>query len=369
MLKENISLTQLFAIIVNVLLGSVIVVGMEKGAKQDEWIAISIATLIGVGLMYFYYSFNKLLPNKNLFEIMEYCLTRPVSILLSLSYSIYFFCFLCGITRDFAELMASAILPVTPIEVVVLTYTLVIAYIVYLGLEVLGRVTEIFTPFLLGFIILLSIFLTVSGQIELHNIQPVLGNGWKPVLKTIFPSMISFPFGELVVFTVILSSVGEIKKAMKVSMISVLIAGGFLVFGSIIIVFTLGVEVMQYANFPVLSASRRVAIGHFIERIDAIVVFIMVLGILVKSAVYFYVGLKGLEYVFRLPYRYFVVPISIIVAVFSVLISNNFPELLKVKAVFANDLNPPMQLVIPFVIMVILIWKTKRNRKQEKNQP
>jgi spore germination protein KB len=114
MLKENISLTQLFTIIVNFLLGSAIVVGIGKDAKQDAWIAISIATLIGIGLMYFYYSLNKLLPNKNLFEIMDYCFTRPVSIFFSLSYSSYFFYILCGIIRDFTELMASAILPVTP---------------------------------------------------------------------------------------------------------------------------------------------------------------------------------------------------------------------------------------------------------------
>ena len=126
------------------------------------------------------------------------------------------------------------------------------------------------------------------------------------MLKAVFPSLISSPFGELVVFTVILSSVTEFKKSKKVSLISVLVAGGFLVLGSLLMMITLGADAVQNANFPMLSASRRVSIGHFIERIDPIVVFMMMLGILVKSAVYFYGGLKGLEYVFRVPYRYFV---------------------------------------------------------------
>ena len=60
MLKENISLTQLFTIMVNFLLGSAIVLGVGKEAKQDAWIAIGIATLIGIGLMYFYYSLNQI---------------------------------------------------------------------------------------------------------------------------------------------------------------------------------------------------------------------------------------------------------------------------------------------------------------------
>ena len=361
MLKENISLTQLFTIMVNFLLGSAIVLGIGKEAKQDVWIAIGIATLIGIGLMYFYYSLNRLLPNKNLFEMMEYCFTRPIAIFMSFGYSTYFFFLSCRVLRDFAELIASAILPVTPIEVIVLTFMVVIAYIVYLGLEVLGRVTEIFTPYLLGLIILLAILLIVSGEIELHNVEPVLGDGLKPVVKTIFPSLISFPFGELVVFTVILSSVTEFKKCKKVSLISVLVAGGFLVLASLLMLFTLGADVMQNANFPLLSAAKRVSIGNFIERIDAIVVFIMMLGILVKSAVYLYGGLKGLEYVFRVPYRYFVFPISMIVAIFSILTSANFAKFLDWQVTLTHYLNPPIQLAIPSVIMVILIWKSKKN--------
>ena len=66
MLKENISLTQLFTIMVNFLLGRAIVLGVRKETGKDAWIAIGIATLIGTGLMYFYYSLNSLLPNKNL---------------------------------------------------------------------------------------------------------------------------------------------------------------------------------------------------------------------------------------------------------------------------------------------------------------
>ncbi|UTI44593.1 hypothetical protein NKG37_13260 [Niallia sp. RD1] len=35
-------------------------------------------------------------------------------------------------------------LPLTPIEVIVITLMVIIGYIVYLGIEILGRTTEIF---------------------------------------------------------------------------------------------------------------------------------------------------------------------------------------------------------------------------------
>ena len=77
MVKENISLTQLFILIFNYLLGSAIVIGLGKEALQDAWIAIVLTTFIGIGLMYLYYSINGFLPNKNLFEIWSIVLQDP----------------------------------------------------------------------------------------------------------------------------------------------------------------------------------------------------------------------------------------------------------------------------------------------------
>ena len=68
MLKENISSTQLFMLIFNSIFGSAIIYGVGKDAQQDAWIAIMLTTLIGIGLMYLYYSISRLLPGKNLFE-------------------------------------------------------------------------------------------------------------------------------------------------------------------------------------------------------------------------------------------------------------------------------------------------------------
>ena len=154
MVKENISLTQLFVLIFNFLLGSAIVIGLGKDAKQDAWISIALMTFIGIGLMYLYYSINALLPNKNLFEILEYCFTRPISIVLSLGYVIYFLHATARVTRTFGEMITTAILPNTPIEVITLSIVLVVAYILYLGIEVLARVSEIFTPYTVLFLML-----------------------------------------------------------------------------------------------------------------------------------------------------------------------------------------------------------------------
>jgi spore germination protein KB len=364
--RENISLIQLIMFIVIYLFGSAIVIGAGKDAGEDAWLAMLMATFFGVGIIYFYYSINACYPNKNLFEIMECCFSRPVAIILSFIYIIYFLYLASRVIRDFTELISAAILPLTPIEVTSLAIMLVIAYILYLGLEVLGRVSEIFIPYLVGFLLILAIFLASSGEVHLKYLQPVFSDGFKDLIKALFPTLITFPFGELVVFTVIFASVSSLKKAKKISMIGVLIAGSLLTFGNFLNVITLGAETMKLDTFPGLSVARRVAIGNFIERIDAIIVFIMMLGILVKVSIYLYSGLKGLEYIFRIPYRYFTFPIAMIVSPFSVMISSNYAEHIEEGLVFVPYfMHIPFQFLLPSLLLIVSIIKTRINNSKQ----
>lgn len=128
---------------------------------------------------------------------MEFGFKRPVAIIFSSTYVVYFLYLACRVVRDFGELIASAILPSTPIEIISLTICLLMAYILYLGLEVLGRTSEIFTPYLFGFLFLLTILLVASGNANLYEIKPVLGDGLKPVLNALFPTLIVFLLANL----------------------------------------------------------------------------------------------------------------------------------------------------------------------------
>ncbi|MBB6447326.1 GerAB/ArcD/ProY family transporter [Bacillus benzoevorans] len=367
MLKENISLTQLFTFIVNLLLGSSIVVGIGKDAQQNGWIAILIATLIGVGLMFFYFSLIHLQPNKNLYEIMEYCFTRKVTIILSSIYVSYFLYISARVLRTFGEMITAAIMPQTPLEVIVLSLLFILAYILYLGIEVLGRVSEILSPYIYFSLLFLLLFLPLSGNIQLNRLLPVMGDGFKPVLKAVFPSLLSFPFGELIVFTIILSSINDLKKVGKISLIAVLTAGLQLIIGAVLMIITLGADVNQFSNFPLLSTARLVAVGEFAERLDPLVVFIMILGVIIKSALFLYCCLKGLEYIFRLSYHYFAFPISILTAVFTLLIAANYGEhLAKGHYMLINYFHMAMQLLIPGITFIFLITKVRKQKSEWK---
>jgi len=363
MLTEKLSLTQIFTLIINFLLGSSVVIGIGMEAKQDAWIVVLISMFLGLIIMSFYFYLMSLHPGKTLYEIFEYCFSRKIAIVFTLIYSIYFLYLSCRVIRDFGELISIAILPVTPIEFTILSLMMVIGYILYLGIEVLGRTSEIFTPYTFVFILLLLLLLYGGERINLNNIQPIFVE--KKLIVDSIPSILAFPYGELVAFTVVLANVTNFKMSRRICLISVAIASIILMAAVFLIVACLGENTALRTNFPLLSAARLVSIGEFLERIDALVVYVMMLGILIKSSVFLYGSLKGLEYIFKLPFRYFAMPLACITTLFSIFISVDFSDhLIEGLHVVIFLLHIPLDYGIPiFITFVVLLKKWRHDRK------
>jgi spore germination protein KB len=368
MLKENISLTQLAAVIFNFQIGSTIVIGLGLKAKEDAWIVLLIALGLGIIITLFFIYMMTLAPGKNLFEMFEYCFTRPVAIGLSFVYATYFFYYSCRIIRDFGELIASTVLPITPIEVSTIMLVIVMGYIMYMGLEVLARTAEIFTPYAFIFILLLFIFLYAGNNFDFSNIRPILKDGFKPLWSIIFPYEIVRPYGQLIILTYILSNVSNAKYSKKIIIYSVLISSLLLLVTSLMIVLSLGHDIALRSNFALLSAARLVSIGNFLQRIDAIVVFCMMLGTLVKSCIYIYGGLKALEYIFNQTFRYFAFPMVCVVGVFTTLIARNYSDHMN-EGLQSNPylLHIPLQFGLPSLMVLIMMikhWNKSNTRKK-----
>ncbi|WP_442596073.1 GerAB/ArcD/ProY family transporter [Neobacillus sp. D3-1R] len=367
-MKENISLWQLFILVFLFLLGSSIVVNIGVKAERDAWIAILIACISGLFLVFNYLQLLKWFPSKNLFEILEECLGKWLGGLLGIIYVTFFFLLASFVLRDFGELMVSSIFLRTPIEFISITMIFLIVYIVYLGIEVLGRITEIFIPYAVVFLLFLGVGVLFSGTVEFKNILPILGEGVTPVLTPVFEEIIHFPFGEFIAFMVIIPHVSKFKYAAKTSVIAYLLAGIFLVYSSLLQITTLGV-LKERVNFPLLSTARQISLLNFIERVDLLIVFIMMLGIIVKASVLLYGGLKGLEKIFKRPYRDFAFPMGMLIALYSILIGEDYYEYIMIGGkILTVYIQTFLQIIVPISLLAIAFFiKKKVVKKSESN--
>jgi spore germination protein KB len=358
---EKISLLQLYLLIIIFQIGSAVVVGIAQDAKQDAWIAILIASVIGAIIIYVYTFILSYDIGQNLFEITGKLLGKMIATSLSFVYIAYFFYIASRVLRDFLELLTTSIFPSTPIEVLAITFMLVVIYVVYLGPEVIARTAETFAPYIFLFLVLTSIFLLAGGDINFANLEPILPEGFGRVFDVIFPDLIGFPFGEAIVLTIVMASTHKFHHVAKVSIGAVLTTGLLLAVIKIFKLAVLGTNISGRSAFPLLSAGREISFAQFIERVDPIIIFVMMLGIFIKVSLFFFGGLKGLEYIFNIPYRYFTLPIGMVIAIFSILISANYAEHIEEGIRFVPlYMHMPLQIGIPGILALLVLWKKKQ---------
>ncbi|WP_088105351.1 GerAB/ArcD/ProY family transporter [Halalkalibacter urbisdiaboli] len=362
--KETISLGQLFILIVVFLLGTTIILARGAEAKQDYWMAELLGIFLGLCFLALYLYLLHASKGKNLYEILEGNFGKKVGKVFIFTYTVYFLYQASRITRDGTELLKITILPETPIEVTAIAIMFVIGYTLYLGIEVLARLVEILAPYFLIFFLLIGAFLVFSEAIDLTNFQPMLAEGFNPILTSL-PTMLTFPYGELVVFTILFSMTSRVRSVSKVGIVGYLVSGILLVYADFIIIGTLGAEMSSRTLYPLLAASREVNLLQFFERADILVVFILMTGVFLKVAIYFFIAIKGVEHLFGIPYRQVCFPLAFLVPLVSSLVAKHLVEHnVEGLEVLPYFVHIPFQLVIPLLVLLVLIVKKKQMNKK-----
>lgn len=359
--KIKIQPIQLFPLMVLFECGSAMVVGLGIEAKQDAWIVTLLGTLGGAGLFSLYaYLFSQFssLPFTN---YLEKIIGKFLGRILAIIYICLFLYLAARILRTFCALLITTILADTPIWVVAIVMMLPICFGCFLGFEVLARTAEIFFPWILFFGFLFVLFSLMSGLPKLENFQPVLADGWKPVLQTFFPVVLSFPFGESIAFANFFPNVNKQKGAILAGYSAIFFSGFLLLLVTVIIIGIMGGYLAKTSTFPLLEAAGRVSVGDVSLRIDPIVIILMVIGGFFKIAVYLCSAVDGLSSLIHKPdLKKFIIPImAAAIVISSIFIAGSYVEHNKSIKIVAYFLQVPLFMMIPFLLVIIVMIKKK----------
>ena len=95
--------------------------------------------------------------------------------MIGLLYILFFLYSSANNIRISAELLLSSTLPETPLLAIIILMVLAICYVLYLGIEVLARTAEVFIVILIFLGLIGNLFVFLSGNVDLHNLQPIFG--------------------------------------------------------------------------------------------------------------------------------------------------------------------------------------------------
>lgn len=353
--KEKISNIQLTFLMMGYVFGSSSIISSSAAAKQDAWLAFLMGLLGGLALIGVYIAIYLLNPGKNLIEILEQVFGQILGSIIGLLYIWYFIHLGALVIRNFADFMVPSFYSSTPRIILSLVFIITVIFIVKKGIEIVARISDLFLPIVL-FGIVATFFLLVT-KYDIQNLFPFLEFGIKPVIKASF-SVLTFPFGETVIFLMIFPLVNDKSRLTKSSYTAIIIIGLFLFGITVRDLLVLGPDMFTRTVFPPTISTKLIPLGNF----DVLIAVNLLIGGVVKISVCLYGAVKGITHVFKIDdYRWFVLTTGLIMLSLSIWVYDNTPEML----LWASEIYPfyvvPFQIIFPSIILISSLLKNRGN--------
>lgn len=357
---EKISPYQLGVMIIMFEIGSSPLFLLASEAKRDAWISVLIAMVCGMLLLVFVtLPIQRREPGLNLIDILFRYGGKWAGHLFAWPYVIYFLYKSVRNVREFGDLMNLYLLPESPLVVVIIIIMLVSAYAVYMGVEVFFRVTEVLLPVIMVIYFFLLFLLWIVGVIQVDNLLPIMEEGIRPVVDAALPEVVSFPFGEMVLFLMYWRFVNEKKNILPATLISYSMAGLFLVFTNALILSILGPEMAGIGGIPLMIIASLIRITQFLERMDPLVAILLFIGVWVKQTAYYFGAAMALASIFKTSYKRMTLPAGAVIFIGSLLFGS-FMEQIR----FGFEYNvkyhfPIFQIVLPSLLLLVMLIRKK----------
>lgn len=364
--KTSISGYQFFCMVFLFEIGSTSLVGITHVAKQDVWISMIISMLIGCVLFYVHIKLYEIYPEYQLTKYVQFIFGKYVGKSLAIMYIVFFIYIAGRILRDIEDLLTMTLFTASSLISIGIILLFAVMYGLFKGIETFARSTEFIFIFMIIFIFLTLGFEFISNIFQINNLRPVLEQGWEPVIKAVFPFGILFPFGEIIVFTMILPYLNKKEKAYKVGLPAMLFSGFILVIFTLSSLAILGASAISKSEYPILVAAGMINIADFIQRIDTFIILLIVCGGFIKLSIYSFCAISGAADLFNVKSSsQLIYPICVIILITSLLMASNHDE-------HRNEgfgkvpylIHIPLHFIIPISLLIFSLTQKKLREKK-----
>lgn len=295
----------------------------EPPANQDLWLSDLLYFPIQLSLALPVYFLWKRFPDKTIIQYSQ-IIAGKLGRLIGLLIIWYFLHYTALTLVQYSLFLTSAVMEETPVIFFMLTLILVCAYAIRKGLEVIGRLAELFAPIIM--ITLILFFALEAKDMNLKLLTPVLEKGFFPVIQGSFIN--ASKTLEILGLAMLLPYLNNRQKVKSVFIFSFALASLYFVLLTLPVITMLGLEVAKSRSFPCFSVIRIINVGDFLNRIESIHMAICSLGAFIKISFQYYLTVLGLSQLLNLrDYKPLVLPIGTIIIPLGLLIGPSLVEL------------------------------------------
>lgn len=321
----KISIRQATLLIMFFSIGTTILIipsGLAADAKQDAWIAAIAGGLMGMLVVWLYSAVSKNMADMNLVEYNGILFGKWLGTLFSLAF--VFFCFIGAATLLFyvGNFLTTHILIDTPIQYIQALYVSIIVMALRLGIGTLARAAEVFFPWF--FVLFIILCICILPEMKLQNLQPVLGSDMKSILRAGLSLVGTAVLTMVTLFMVFPSCVNNRERLGRALFTGTAVAGFCMILITLLSISVLGAETSARHMYPAYALARKINIGNFLQRMEAILAGMWFLSIFFKITLYSYGCVSGLGRILKLKdYRPLTLPFGIILVVYSQVVYPN----------------------------------------------
>ncbi|WP_310188346.1 endospore germination permease [Bacillus sp. 3255] len=327
-------------------------------AKEDAWISGLAGLLIGLLFAMMFAWLGKQNPGLNVYQYSSKLLGKWGGMCIALLLTYYFFIMVSAQIREMGDFMTVQIMPETPIHSIILLFLGVVILGARLGIETIARLGELLFPYFLLMYCVLA--LCLMPAIDWENLYPVLHTKWKTIVYGSITTT-TFPFVELVSFLVILPSVNNVKRIQKSMLVGTLIGGITLEIMIVLTIAVLGAPVTANQIYPAYSLAKKISIGNFLERIEAMLAIMWIVTTYFKTVLNYYALMYGIANLTKLSDpKVASLPIGMILVVSSLV---SFPDITYFSDLVTNYW-PYLDFTICLALPLLLIgfhYKVKKS--------
>lgn len=353
--KARINVKQMFALIVLFEFGTSLVLPIGFVSEQSVWISILLALGGGIVLYLIYDYLYRQYPDLPLSGYIRKIFGNYIGWPVCLIYFVFFIHNDARVLRETGELLVTTALDVTPLFVINTLLMMSVIYVLYLGIEVLARTAEIYLLIIIILGVFGNLFVLFSGIINIHNLFPLFGDGWKPIVQSAFRNILMFPFAETICFATILPYLNKIQSGRRTGTLALVFSGLLLCLTHAVEISVLGASIYGRSNFPLFLTISKVNIADFLQRLDAIVILTLIINAFFKCAIKCYAAVSIAADLLNVKdQKKLVLPIGISVLFTSMMTAGNWSEfLLKGQKVIMGVFIPLTGVIIPIVLLIV----------------
>jgi spore germination protein (amino acid permease) len=282
-------------------------------ADRDAWLSIVLGSIISNMGTWLLVKLAARFPQENLFQYQQRILGKYMAFFISLGYLLFWLVFLVMLLKDTVAANKLIFLPKTPFLVPLLFFAIGAFWLASYGLAAVIRFFQIMLPFLI--IPLLPIYFLAFRIVEWDYFQPILSNGWVPVLKGAVLYAGAIQGLEIVLF--LSPFLWDVKKALVPGLIGINTVNILALSHSVIAIGIIGADRIKQSLWPGIDTIQLISLPGFpVERFELFFTLPWITAVFTTICLITYLLSYGVLQVFHINWPRGIIMFMLLAAIF-----------------------------------------------------